>query len=185
MNNNEVDKKQCLCCDVKFEKSRDYDKHIKTNKHLKNLLKLDNTKCPFCDYINDDKSNLNRHINTNHKYNLKIVEKEVKKNKSTKKEDINILNSYKLLIQSKNILYWTISGMKSRYKMLLSRKYKPEEDIMINLKIELKQKIEEYNLKLTQIKELELLYPHIIQIDKKITLDGIDDNDDNDEDDDC
>lgn len=185
MNNNEENNKHCDCCNLTFNLNSDFKRHIKTNKHLKNLLKLDDTKCPFCDYVDEYKSNLKRHINTKHKYNLKIVEKEVKKNKSTKKEDINILNSYKLLIQSKNILYWTISGMKSRYKMLLSRKYKPEEDIMINLKIELKQKIEEYNLKLTQIKELELLYPHIIQIDKKITLDGIDDNDDEDDDNDC
>lgn len=56
----------CVECDYKTTKKCNYDRHIKSKRHI---MKLNNTelfRCNFCNYITKRKNNYIRHINTIH-----------------------------------------------------------------------------------------------------------------------
>ena len=56
----------CVECDYKTTKKCNYDRHMKSKRHI---MKLNNTelfRCNFCSYFTKRKNNYIRHINTMH-----------------------------------------------------------------------------------------------------------------------
>lgn len=70
-----VDKSKCECCNINFLQNRDYDKHIKTKKHLNKVNNVPMECCEFCEYKTLKKSTLLVHIRKEHKenYNIKKI----------------------------------------------------------------------------------------------------------------
>ena len=62
----EVDKSQCLICNVQFKQKRDYDKHILTKKHNDVFNGAVFLNCDFCDYITLGKNLIDSHIKNFH-----------------------------------------------------------------------------------------------------------------------
>jgi uncharacterized C2H2 Zn-finger protein len=158
MEEKKINKSSCECCNLVFRQARDYDNHIKTQKHLKAMLKIDSHKCPYCDYQPVDKSNMSKHINNVHKIIVKEAKVKIAAAKKAKPEvDINdkVVKMYFGLREARDKLYWQTLGMNSRYKRNLKLQWKPEELLMIELKEDIKTKTAEYaNIK-KQTQELE------------------------------
>lgn len=74
----EVDKSQCLICNVQFKQKRDYDKHILTKKHSDVLNGSEFLKCEFCDYTTLNKQNIKTHIRDLHNEEYEKIKPEKK-----------------------------------------------------------------------------------------------------------
>lgn len=160
-----VDKKECKKCNIKFCKSRDFDNHIKTKKHLNNTLNIVSTKCPYCDYETNHTGNLNKHISNMHVHiKLKIKDEIKEKIKAIKDEKITpkIIKTYLSLLSSNQIKYRNCIALKSGIKRLKSRLFKDDEPIMIKKKFERQEAIKDYENGLKQVEDLLKLYPTLI-----------------------
>jgi len=178
---NKVNKKICECCDLVFSKSRDYDNHIKTQKHLKAMLKIDSHKCPYCDYQPVDKSNMSKHINNVHKIIVKEAKVKLTAVKKVKPEvNVNdkVVKMYFGLREGRDKLYWQTLGMNSRYKRNLKLHWKPEEVLMMELKEDIRVKTLEYTNIKKQTQELEEKFPFLKEL--IVPLKPISDDDDDD-----
>ena len=164
--NIDLENKKCLCCDMTFGLKTDLNRHIKTNKHINKCLKNDNSKCPYCEYSSDDKSNLLKHMKKKHEYIVK--EKINKSRQNNKKNDddesdlpSNIYKIYSVLLAQENVLKFALFGIKSRYKRNINRNYKPTEDVMIEIKLNYNQKLEDYNNCIKKKEQLIVLFPKL------------------------
>ena len=155
---NKIDKSKCVCCNIEFRQSRDYDNHIKTQKHLKAMLNIDSHKCPYCDYQPVDKSNMSKHIKNVHNIivkEAKVKLARVKKEKPEVNVNDKVIKMYFEFREARDKLYWQTLGLNSRYKRNLKHFWKPEEMLMMELKEQIRVKTLEYaNIK-KQTHELE------------------------------
>jgi len=153
--------KRCDLCDINFKKQRDYNNHILTNKHIKKNLGITNNKCPSCNYSSDNKSNLQRHIKTNHPEVLEKI-----KIKLDKLDDPTIpklvMKEYVILKDNLGIVYSLTLGIKFRINNLRTRLYAEHEQEVIDAKLNFKKKVSEYNECLKKIKDIESKYPTIL-----------------------
>ena len=152
----------CLCCDMKFKLKTDLKRHIKTNKHIKKSLGLNNCKCNYCEYTTNDKSNLKRHIKSNHPEAIKKVKDKIDNLNDDKIPKI-IMKEYTLMKDGINLAYASATGAKHRIKQLRNRMYKDHEQEIIDAKKNFKEKAEYYNSCLKKIKDLEVKFPSIIE----------------------
>lgn len=174
---NKEKERYCQCCDIQFGLKTDYQRHIKTNKHIKKSLALDESTCPYCKYKTDDKSNMNKHLNNVHKYMVKEIKEKVKRVKSDKIPDKVLKLWFQLLTEEKTLLM-VLGGTKTRYKHHLNRNYKPDEEVMIQIKLKYKQKLCDYNNTLEKKKDLISQYPQILDIKPpSVNIDSDDDSD--------
>lgn len=155
--------KHCDCCDVNFNKSRDYHKHIKTAKHIKKSTGIDTKRCSFCDYSTENKSDLNKHIKTVHRENKQKIDEEIIK---VGNSDIpqSILNQYFMLKQGVNTSYFAMMGKKHRIKMLKNRNFKDDEKEVIDAKKDYKLSIDIYNNNVKSLKSLEEKFEDIVKV---------------------
>lgn len=176
-----VNKKKCNCCNLEFRQSRDYDNHIKTQKHIKAMLKIDSHKCPYCEYQPIDKSNMSTHIKNVHKIILKEAKVKLTAIKKVKPEaDINsnVTKLYFNLREARDKLYWAILGLNSRYKRNLNHLWHPDEDLMISIKNDIKIKSNEYENIKRQTHELEEKFPFLKELIVPVKPLSDDDDDD-------
>lgn len=179
--NNKEKERYCQCCDIQFGLKTDYQRHIKTNKHIKKSLSVNDTVCPYCEYKTDDKSNMNKHLNNVHKYEVKEIKEKVKRVKSDKIPDKVLKIWFQLLTEEKTLLM-ALSGTKTRYRHHLNRNYKPDEEVMIEIKTKYKQKLSDYNNTLEKKKDIVNQYPQILDIKPpSVNIDSDDDDSDNEE----
>lgn len=160
-------KKKCECCNVEFRQTRDYDNHIKTQKHIKKMLCIDSFKCPYCDYHPDDKTNMPRHINTVHKIIMKEAKTKIASIKKVKPEvnvNDNVAKMYLGIREARDKIYWGVLGLRSKYKRNINHLWKPDEELMIKLKNEIKSKVDEYNNLKKQTHELEDKFPFLKEL---------------------
>lgn len=174
-----INKSSCEYCNLVFRQSRDYDNHIKTQKHLKAMLNIDSHKCPYCDYQPIDKSNMSKHINSVHNIIVKEAKIKIALIKKVKPEvNVNdkVVKMYFGLREGRDKLYWQTLGMNSRYKRNLKLQWKPEEVLMMELKEEIRVKTAEYaNIK-KQTQELEEKFTFLKEL--IVPLKPISDDDD-------
>ena len=94
---------ECVKCNYKTDKRGNYNRHLKTKKHL-DIHRSDEFACHLCNYKTDKKNNLIRH---DKKYHCKIVkkEKEIKRNNQQNMIDLTNLeiNLQKILKEQENI----------------------------------------------------------------------------------
>lgn len=179
----ELNWKNCDCCNVIFSRKRDYEKHIKTAKHIKKSTGITSCSCPYCNYLTDDKSNLNKHIKTVHREQKQQVEENVIKVGDTNIPEA-ILKQYFMLKSSVNNAYYAMMGKKHRIKMLKNRLFKDDEVEVIEAKKEFKASIEFYNTVVKSLKDLEDKYPEIIKANEPKINDNGEAEEDSDDDDD-
>jgi hypothetical protein len=176
-------KRHCEICDIDFNRTRDYDKHIKTNKHIKKMFENDKTKCPYCDYKSIDNSNMNKHIKSQHK------ETKLKINKAIEKEDKihkNIIKAYLTLKESKASQVIKLSAFKCRFNRLKGRGYDDKHPLIIDVRLNYSTTFLDFKNTDEKIKELLNQYPELIKEElpaKNIDINN-DDNNDNDDNDD-
>ena len=56
----------CVKCDYKTTKKCNYERHMKSKKHIGKTNNMELFRCNFCDYATKRKNNYIRHINTIH-----------------------------------------------------------------------------------------------------------------------
>jgi hypothetical protein len=168
----EINWKNCECCEINFLKRRDYEKHIKTNKHLKKSTGISINNCPYCLYTSDSSSNIKKHIKSVHREEKQDAEEKVIKVGNTNIPD-KILNQYFTLKDGVSKAQCIMLGKKYRIKNLKNRLYKDDEKEVIEAKKEYKMSIDFYNNNLKALKSLEEKFPEIIKaIQPKINDDG-------------
>ena len=141
----------CECCKYHTDKQSNYNRHLKTAKHIKNIS-AQNTKsngchkkskkdtkkelyiCDACDKLFSDKSNLHRHKKncTDAKYKIKIelMQNEIQNLKNIIKEKNKAEKLYKKFIDSNNKAIDTVKesvkkGGKSVYNVVINTIKKP------------------------------------------------------------
>jgi hypothetical protein len=166
-----IDKsKGCQCCGIKeFIKSRDAINHFKSNKHIKKTLELDYSKCPYCEYLSDDKSNMNKHLLSVHEYESEKVEKQIEKKikevkiKESKLSKI-IIKQYYTLKEAEKTLRMVLLGKNSRLKNLKNRMYKDDEEEVVQTKKDIIKARENYDNNIQLIKDMETKYPDLVEL---------------------
>jgi len=166
LNRKKMEKKEIKCdlCNVSFDVKRDLDRHLKTNKHIKRSLEIDYSKCPYCDYYSDDKSNMNKHLTNVHEFETEKVLKNIdKKAKDTQLPKL-IIKQYYTLKEAEKTLRMVYIGKNSRLKMLKNRMYKDDEEEVIQTKKDIEKARLNYNDTLIKLKELELSNPKLVEL---------------------
>ena len=79
----------CSTCNYKTNKKGNYNRHLKTKKHLIRIDKKETTfKCPFCDYETSRRNNYLRHMSNIHDDELDEIGKSDMENQTN-------INKYK------------------------------------------------------------------------------------------
>lgn len=172
----EEHKKHCDVCNVDFNKTRDYDKHIKTNKHIKNTFNIDKSKCPYCEYSTDDLGNMNKHIKAQHKETKIKIEQKIEKEFKEASIPKNIIKTYLSLKETQLSLVIKLSAFKCRYKRLKNRMFKDTEDLVIETRNNYNLALMDYNNTNIKLEELLKQYPNLIK--EEIPTKKIDSKDD-------
>lgn len=159
----DYENKKCLCCDMTFKLNSDLNRHIASNKHVKNLFNIDKTSCPFCDYKSDDISNMNKHLKNQHSDKKLKVEEKAEKEFKDKDIPNKIVKLYITLKEKQSLQALKISGLKCRYNRLRERFYKEDEQIMIETKTQHKLAITEYKSNNEKLETLLKEYPLLIE----------------------
>jgi hypothetical protein len=176
----EENKKHCDICDVDFSRTRDYDKHIKTNKHIKKAFNIDNSKCPYCDYITDDNSNMHKHIKKQHKEKKIIIEEKIEEENKKNNIPKNIIKSYLLLKEAQLTYALKLSALKCRYSRLKNRLFKDTDDVMLETRNSYNLAYLDYKNNNLKIDELLVDYPNLVN--EEIPTKNIESKDDEKED---
>lgn len=162
MDNQEINWRKCDVCNVSFTRQRDYNTHIKTAKHIKKTIGIDECKCSYCNYTTIHKSDLNKHIKTVHRdKNQQIEEKLIKVGSSDIPE--SVLKQYFLLNDGAKTAYYTMMGRKHRIKVLMNRNFKEDEKELIDAKKDFKQSIEFYKNTVEMVENIKKKFPNIIE----------------------
>jgi hypothetical protein len=94
----------CECCNYNTDKKCNYNRHIKSKKHIKKVNMCN--KCPLCPYFSTRKENLKRHLNSEiHKdllINLAFLQETDISDKINLKNKINE-NLRKILLEQENL----------------------------------------------------------------------------------
>ena len=156
----EESKKHCDFCDVDFSRTRDYERHIKTNKHLKNELKIDKTKCPYCDYNSNDNSNMHKHIKKQHNDKKILIEEKIEKDNNNIPK--NIIKSYLLLKEAQLTYALKLSAFKCRYNRLKNRLFKDTDNVILETRNGYNLAYMDYKNIQLKIEELLVDYPNLV-----------------------
>lgn len=166
----EEHKKYCDSCNVSFKATRDYDKHIKTNKHLKKLMNLNNIICPHCVYKSDDKSNMSKHLKKYHS-NIKsiTVDTEI---------PMIVIKAYIENMEMKNKLFYVIRGLRSRYNRFMNNNYEKDDFEVVETKVKYTIAVSDYTNCLNTLEKMVEQYPNIEEEIKKVPKKNIELKDD-------
>jgi hypothetical protein len=94
---------ECIDCNYTTNKRGNYNRHIKTKKHLEICNLFNDFSCLHCDYITNRKNNLIRHVNKHHKNEKSVQKKQEKPQKNMIDLSSLELNLQKILKEQENI----------------------------------------------------------------------------------
>ena len=95
---------ECIKCNYKTDKRGNYNRHLKTKKHLDIHREKQENICHICGFVSSKKNNLLRHIKTHSKKNKKNQDKTKEKKQDNMIDLSNLeINLQKILKEQENI----------------------------------------------------------------------------------
>lgn len=143
----------CEYCGTQHKNNRDKENHEKTKKHINNMLDVCPSKCDFCDYTTDRKSNLKRHNDTIHN-NIILPKIEV-----CTEYPIYLLKKLLTMKASENTKHMFILSLKKKITKMVDRQFKEDEPTLLEARNALKVACLELEGISKKIKDVLTKYP--------------------------